>query len=78
MQITSGYRSPSHSKEASKATPGEHTMGLAADVYAVSSGDRFRLLKVLFDLHIPRIGIAKNFIHIGTSKDLPQGVVWVY
>ena len=32
MRITSGYRCPQHPAEISKAVPGAHSMGLAADV----------------------------------------------
>ena len=32
FRITSGYRSPSHSIEARKATPGTHAQGIAADI----------------------------------------------
>ena len=32
LTITSGYRSPQHSIEASKSAPGVHTRGIACDV----------------------------------------------
>lgn len=78
MQVTSGYRSPKHSIEAKKQKPGEHTTGMAADILIPSFADRFRMLQILFDLKIPRIGIGKTYIHMGISREFPANVVWDY
>jgi len=42
--ITSGYRSPRHSIEAKKQTPGQHTTGCAADIAISNGAQRFIIL----------------------------------
>ena len=80
MTITSGYRSKKHPIEAKKThSNGEHTQGNCADVACVSGNDRFRLITLALANGITRIGIAKNFLHLGIGgKNLPNNVVWDY
>lgn len=80
MHITSGYRHPTHPKEARKGhTNGEHTKGLCCDVAVTNSQDRFRLLKLAFELGFTRIGFHRGFIHLGIGDGtLPQKVFWDY
>jgi hypothetical protein len=33
---------------------------------------------VAYAEHIPRVGIAEEFIHLGIGPTLPQGVTWLY
>jgi zinc D-Ala-D-Ala carboxypeptidase len=80
MNVTSGYRSPRHPKEASKATPGEHAHGRAADI-AVQGVDALRLIQLALGLGFTRIGVQQKgtgrFIHLGDSPDFPPGI-WSY
>lgn len=80
MRITSGFRDPSHPAEASKATPGEHATGHAADV-AVQGADALRLVQLALGVGFTRIGVqqkgAGRFIHLGDSPDFPPGI-WSY
>lgn len=70
--VTSGYRDPSHPVEASKSKPGEHTLGLAADI-GIYGADALRLIEVATRRGVPRIGIKQNgpvsgrFIHLGMA-----------
>ena len=75
--ITSGYRSPSHSIEAKKAVPGQHTTGRAADI-AVSDGvQRYCLVAAAVKLGFSGIGIPKSgFVHVDTRTTTP--VIWGY
>lgn len=81
MVITSGYRDPSHSIEAAKSKPGEHTFGLAADI----AGDRLFLLDLIvvaYGLGIRRIGVnfSKGYIHLGLGDEFADfpSVPWDY
>lgn len=74
--ITSGYRSPNHSIEATKATPGQHAHGIAADI-AVSGGvQRMAVVKNAIELGFTGIGVGREFVHVDLRKTTP--VMWVY
>jgi len=74
--ITSGYRSPMHSREIIKDEPGRHTEGIAADIHVISSSRRHTLVKVAMEMGITGIGIAKTFVHVDTRVDTPR--LWSY
>ena len=79
MVITSGYRDVTHPVEVRKTKAGEHTYGLAADI-AVSGLDALDLIIIAYGYGIRRVGIGKNFIHLGLGdKDyhFPQSM-WTY
>jgi uncharacterized protein YcbK (DUF882 family) len=80
MQITSGYRDPSHPIEAAKKASGEHTTGRACDV-AVQGPDALRLVHLASGMGFTRIGVQQKgsgrFIHLGDSPDFPPGI-WSY
>lgn len=80
MRITSGYRHPTHPVEARKThSNGEHTQGMCCDVYCVDGASRFLLIKLALELGFTRIGIAKNFVHLGLGgRGLPNNVIWEY
>lgn len=75
MRITSGYRSPRHSIEARKKELGTHAQGIAADIYAVGP-DKYRLVKMAFELGFTGIGVASNFIHLDCSRE--RCAIWSY
>lgn len=80
MKITSGYRHWTHPVEARKGhTTGEHTQGTCADIACNTGSDRFQLVTLALKHGITRIGIAKNFIHLGIGGvNLPNHVIWDY
>lgn len=80
MTITSGYRHWTHPVEARKGhTTGEHTRGTCADILCTNGADRFLLVKLALKHGITRIGIAKNFVHLGIGGvGLPLNVIWEY
>jgi zinc D-Ala-D-Ala carboxypeptidase len=80
MRVTSGYRDWSHPKEAEKGhRSGEHTKGTCADIACSNSNDRFELVTLALRHGITRIGIARNFLHLGIGDSvLPQRVIWDY
>jgi zinc D-Ala-D-Ala carboxypeptidase len=82
MVITSGYRAKTHPVEAAKASPGEHSFGLAADI-SVSGADAFALLSVALAHGIVRVGVKQTgggrFLHLsmGDGK-FPAPMIWSY
>ena len=80
MIVTSGYRDKTHPVEARKThSNGEHTQGNCCDVACTNSADRFKIIYLALSHGITRIGIAKNFIHLGIGGNgLPNNVVWEY
>jgi uncharacterized protein YcbK (DUF882 family) len=74
--ITSGYRSPRHSIEAKKQTPGQHTTGRAADIAVADGSQRYRLVAAAVKLGFSGIGVAKGFVHVDTRTTIP--VIWTY
>jgi len=82
IQINSGYRCPQHNVEVGGVSPSEHSCEDektdAADIICPGDGDRFELLRILMTLKVQRIGIGKNFIHVGVSPTLPAPAIWTY
>ncbi len=78
MQITSGYRDPSHPVEARKVTTGAHTLGRAVDV-AVQGEDRFHLVRLAMQHGFTGIGIAATFVHLDdVVSELPRPRIFTY
>ena len=78
FKITSGYRCEAHNAKVGGVLKSAHTRGLAADIAAISSATRFKILKASILAGFVRIGIAESFIHLDTDPDLPNHVVWPY
>lgn len=78
MIITSGYRCPDHPVEKVKATPGTHTMGIAADI-GISGADALTLLRVALEANFAGVGIqqkgAGRFIHLDIRE---HPALWSY
>ena len=78
MTINSGCRCTEHNEDIGGAENSEHTTGEGSDVAIDNSRDRFRLVEAAIKVGINRIGIAKTFVHLGTSLSNAQEVLWVY
>ena len=67
MQVTSGYRAPSHPVEVSKAHPGTHSEGHAVDIRC-GSGDAWRTVTAAGSLGFTGIGVSQSqgarFVHL--------------
>lgn len=83
IRIMSGYRDPSHPVERIKRHgPGEHSLGLAADV-AVSGADALELLRVALAHGIRRVGVQQKgegrFLHLGLGgPGIATPAIWSY
>ena len=75
--INSAYRSPEHPLSISNPTS-SHIKGLAVDISAKDSRQRFLILESLMHAGFTRIGIAGTFIHVDLDIDKSQNVIWTY
>jgi zinc D-Ala-D-Ala carboxypeptidase len=74
--ITSGYRSPDHSIEAAKSSPGTHAQGIAVDIRTRGGAERYTIVKHAMAMGFTGIGVAKSFVHVDIRTTTP--VVWSY
>ena len=74
--ITSGYRSPNHSAEIKKSRPGQHTMGIAADIKVTGGAQRYAIVSNAIKLGFRGIGVAKTFVHVDRRETEPM--TWQY
>jgi uncharacterized protein YcbK (DUF882 family) len=83
LVITSGYRSPLHSAEVGKTTPGAHAEGVAADLSLIHTGTsislaRQRIVSTALRMGCQRIGIGRTFVHVDLSETKPSPRMWDY
>lgn len=80
LTITSGQRSQEHNGAVGGVPDSEHTYQPAqgADVLCKQGVTRYKMLQWLLKHGVTRIGIGKEFIHIGIAEDKPQYVAWLY
>ena len=69
MVVTSGYRDRTHDREKTKANPGSHAQGTAADFRVGSRADRDEIEAVARRVAAERgiklgLGLANTFIHL--------------
>lgn len=76
--ITSGYRCKKHNEEIGGSPNSSHMKGLAADIKATTSTERYKIIKALLNTGFTRIGVGKDFIHVDMDKDKVQEVIWTY
>ena len=76
--INSGYRCEKHNKEIGGVPNSAHVKGLAADIKAVTSYERYHILYGLMKAGFNRIGIGKTFIHCDIDIMKPKNVIWLY
>ena len=78
FKINSAYRTPEHNAKIGGKPNSSHLKGLAVDISATDSRQRFTILKALIDTGFNRIGVAKTFIHVDDDKSKSPEVVWLY
>lgn len=78
MLITSGYRTEAHNAKVGGVPGSAHTKGLAADIRAITDGQKRAIARAAIAQGIKRIGWGATFIHLDIDGTKPQGVVWDY
>lgn len=76
FHINSGYRTGEHNEKVGGIIGSAHTKGLAADIQAKTSFDRYVILKSLMSVGFNRIGIYSTFIHVDMDSEKEQNLVW--
>lgn len=78
LTFSSGYRCQACNAAAGGVKNSAHMRGLAVDILASSSADRYHLIYCAVTQGFARIGIGRNFVHLDIDLSLPQHVVWLY
>lgn len=78
FKINSGYRTKAHNKKVGGVGDSAHTKGLAADISATNSNQRFIILSALLRSGFDRIGFAKTFIHVDLDTSKVSSLMWTY
>jgi zinc D-Ala-D-Ala carboxypeptidase len=76
--VTSGSRCVEHNAKVGGKPTSDHLTGEGTDIICAFSGDRYKIIDAAICAGFKRIGIAKTFIHLGSNKDNPQEVLWLY
>lgn len=76
--VNSAYRTVEHEKKNGRDGSSSHTKGLALDIKAVGSRQRYYILKGLLAVGFTRIGIGENFIHVDDDPEKERKVIWHY
>lgn len=74
--VNCGCRCLKHNKEVGGEDNSSHLRGLACDISAKTSVQRFAILSALIKVGFNRIGIYKTFIHCDIDSTLPKNVIW--
>lgn len=78
FKINSAYRSFTHELNQGRDGKSSHVKGLAVDISATNSVNRFKIVSALVKSGFNRIGIHDAFIHVDIDKDKSQNVLWLY
>jgi zinc D-Ala-D-Ala carboxypeptidase len=80
LTINSGYRDAGHNQDVGGVENSEHTYDPAegVDVDCPNGAACYQIVTAALAEGVKRIGIGKNFVHIGISTDKPQNVIWNY
>ena len=84
LNISSGYRDPTHPVEAMKKVAGAHSTGQACDIL-IERQDAYKLLSLAFLVGFTGIGVNQKggarFLHLDTiegSPARPRPTIWSY
>jgi len=78
MRIVSGVRCAAHNAAVGGKPGSAHLAGLAADVAAADGRERFLLVDLAVAAGFRRIGVARDFVHLDLSRELPEPSLWLY
>jgi uncharacterized protein YcbK (DUF882 family) len=76
--INSGCRCEKHNKMVGGSKSSSHLKGLAVDIKATTSTQRYKIINALLIAGFTRIGVAKTFIHVDIDQDKARNVIWTY
>lgn len=76
LVVLSGYRSPQHSLEEHKKTPGTHAQGIAVDVVIPNGTLMRKAVTLALRMQFNGIGVNKGSLHLDDRDSTP--VMWGY
>ena len=76
--INSAYRAIDHELIKGRDGTSSHTKGVAVDIKAIGSHQRFLIVSALLEVGFTRIGIHERFIHADDDPNKDQQVIWFY
>lgn len=83
FKIASGFRTPEYNKKLinygfKASATSSHLIGLAVDIEAKTSAERFKITTALLKVGINRIGLGKDFIHADYDTNKTSKLIWNY
>lgn len=79
LKITSGLRTQSQNEALQgSVSDSAHLTGFACDLAINDSLKRFKLVSVVLNNGITRIGIGKDFLHLDIAPNKIKNVLWTY
>ena len=78
LEFSSGFRCKECNTKAGGSKNSAHLRGLAVDILADTSAERFLLVSAAVRLGFSRIGVAKGFVHLDVDTSLPNFMMWLY
>jgi len=78
LVVQSGCRCKTRNILEGGAENSDHLKGRAVDVKAIDSHTRFVIINHAIALGINRIGVGRQFIHLGRNSENSQEVFWLY
>ena len=76
--VESGCRCEQHNAAEGGKQNSAHLRGYAADIKAIGSMERYKVVGAAIFAGFHRIGIGKNFVHLDCDPGLPAEVIWLY
>ncbi len=76
--LNSAYRNIEHELLQGRDGTSSHVKGIAVDIRARSSRERYHILRGLLEAGFERIGIANTFIHADLDDEKAGQVIWTY
>lgn len=78
FKVTSGFRCPEWNKKIKGSAHSSHMSGLALDLSASNSVERFTIVQTLLACGFSRLGIGADFVHVDLDNSKVQSVLWGY
>ena len=76
--VNSGYRSVEYEKQQGRDGDSAHTKGLAVDLKAEGSRQRYLIIEALIKAGFHRIGVGETFVHVDFDQTKDRNVIWTY
>ena len=76
--VNSAYRTVEHEKKMKRDGKSAHTQKCAVDIKSLNGSSHWKIINAALKAGFNRIGVNQTFIHLDSSKTLPQNVIFTY